>query len=474
MKSAYDKGAAYNEKRIKELESKGFNAPDEKPKRRTAELSAAAVALFTAAITDIRRAEILALYSAQRSFVQSASAAAAIYGKGGTYTVEQAVDIAQRSYLEKGIVGAVNSAGAESNIAVIAEAVVRNYEHKEALTGNGESARDYGVFTVKVSGHSGSCPKCYPWQDKVLIDDVYAGGKPDGKHELLSTAIAAGLMHYNCLHELPVFDERYDTVNFRKDIEPKDKNDEHYKRMQIQRYNERMIRQWKRVEAGSLTLTERENASRHVVAWQARQRELIKQSNAERLFLYRQSNREQIGGETKPNMPKAAQMYQNNLTINTESSIINTPIERNTAQGKSSAIIGGAELNKRQQSINVKLPEYDSRIEVPKRSVKMTDLSALSARNGAEYALFTKGNTRLIVRGSDWEVRITEETAKQMAADGWKWSGHTHLGTDRSYLTPSKGDLNILAAFGQKQSVIYNQRGEHFIFWEEDYDKKNG
>ncbi|MDR2046890.1 MAG: phage minor capsid protein, partial [Clostridiales bacterium] len=51
-------------------------------------------------------------------------------------------------------------------------------------------------------------------------------------------------------------------MTFKRDIEPKDKNDEHYKRLQEQRHNERMIRQWKRVEAGSLTLPERENAAR--------------------------------------------------------------------------------------------------------------------------------------------------------------------------------------------------------------------
>jgi hypothetical protein len=85
-----------------------------------------------------------------------------------------------------------------------------------------------------------------------------------------------------------------------------------------------MIRQWKRVEAGSLTLPERENAARHVVAWQARQRELIKESNAERLYLYRQSNREQIGGETTPKLPFAREIYQNNLTKTAESVNIGT------------------------------------------------------------------------------------------------------------------------------------------------------
>ncbi|MDR1939719.1 MAG: hypothetical protein LBQ40_02870 [Clostridiales bacterium] len=92
-----------------------------------------------------------------------------------------------------------------------------------------------------------------------------------------------------------------------------------------------MIRQWKRVEAGSLTVADREAASRKVVEWQAAQRALIKQSNEERLYLYRNSNREQIGGGTTPKMPKTAQIYRNDLTKTQNESIINIEIDKLTA-----------------------------------------------------------------------------------------------------------------------------------------------
>ena len=39
---------------------------------------------------------------------------------------------------------------------------------------------------------------CAPFVGKVLIDDVWSGGRPDGKHMLMSTAIAKGLYHPRC------------------------------------------------------------------------------------------------------------------------------------------------------------------------------------------------------------------------------------------------------------------------------------
>ena len=43
------------------------------------------------------------------------------------------------------------------------------------------------------------CPKCLPFVGKVLIDDVWSGGKKsDGPYPLMSKAIASGLYHPRC------------------------------------------------------------------------------------------------------------------------------------------------------------------------------------------------------------------------------------------------------------------------------------
>ena len=92
----------------------------------------------------------------------------------------------------------------------IEEATEIEYEDYKQL----ETAKAYKLNPlVKVSAHPSSCPLCSPWQGRVLVDDVYQGGIADGKHELLSTAIGAGLGHYNCRHNWVNYVEGLDKPN---------------------------------------------------------------------------------------------------------------------------------------------------------------------------------------------------------------------------------------------------------------------
>ena len=143
-----------------------------------------------------------------------------------------------------------------------------------------------------------------------------------------------------------------------------------------------------------------------------------------------------------------------------------TVISRNTANGKPSAIaLLGAELNNRQQKLIDQLPEYCSQVTVKKSEVSMIDLSAMTAKTGDEFAMFTKGGERLIERGNSYSVNIGIETATQMAYNGYQWSGHTHPGFDQLSLFASDGDIAILEAFDQNESVIYNSLGQYAIFY---------
>lgn len=137
---------------------------------------------------------------------------------------------------------------------------------------------------------------------------------------------------------------------------------------------------------------------------------------------------------------------------------IEQPIEqRNTGKGNANAVLTfGADLNNRQKKLLSDLPDYDSRLTVPKKSVKMSDLSALTAHTGDEFAMFTKGGERLIIRGNNIKVEIHKSDAMMLAESGYRWSGHTHPGTDFQCLTASSGDMDILACFKHTRSVIYN------------------
>ena len=146
--------------------------------------------------------------------------------------------------------------------------------------------------------------------------------------------------------------------------------------------------------------------------------------------------------------------------------MIKQPIEqRQSARGNPNAIIQyGMPLNKRQQRLLDQLPDYDSRVIVPKGTVKMTDLSALTAVTGDEFAMFTKGNERLIIRGDKESINIFESDAIKLNAQGFRWSGHTHPGLDKVSCFASPGDVGVLGCFDQEKSVIYNSKGQFEVF----------
>lgn len=97
----------------------------------------------------------------------------------------------------------------------------------------------------------------------------------------------------------------------------------------------------------------------------------------------------------------------------------------------------------------------------------MKDLSALTAYTGVEFAMFTKGSERLIIRGSSSHVNIGFAEAILLSKHGFRWSGHTHPGTDRNCSMPSTGDKEILKCFRQNISVIYDSKGQYRTFEKE-------
>lgn len=147
-------------------------------------------------------------------------------------------------------------------------------------------------------------------------------------------------------------------------------------------------------------------------------------------------------------------------------SLIDSPIEqRHNGKGNPNAInIFGAELNNRQKQLLEKLPDFDSRTIVPKESVNMADLAALTGETGNEFAMFTKHGDRLIIRGNEKMVNIDIDAAEQLAREGYRWSGHTHPGIDFLAMQPSDGDYAILDCFKQESSVIYNSKGDFRTF----------
>jgi hypothetical protein len=124
----------------------------------------------------------------------------------------------------------------------------------------------------------------------------------------------------------------------------------------------------------------------------------------------------------------------------------------------------GKPLDNRQRALLNRLPEYDSRVAVGRDDVSMMDLAALTAQEGVEFAMFTRGSERLVVRGDEKHVNIDSESAAELSAKGYKWSGYTHPGDNKRVLIASPGDKAVLGAFNQNMSVIYNSVGEYKTF----------
>jgi hypothetical protein len=96
----------------------------------------------------------------------------------------------------------------------------------------------------------------------------------------------------------------------------------------------------------------------------------------------------------------------------------------------------------------------------------LNDLSALTAKTGDEFAMFTRGSQRMIIRGGPTKVNINSVRAQELASVGYRWSGHTHPGIGDWVKTPSAGDKLILNSFKQTQSAIYDSAGKFQLFGE--------
>ena len=117
----------------------------------------------------------------------------------GAFTYEQAVDMAAKDFLNAGLNCVEYKNGRKVTAKTYAEMAIRTANARATLMAEGDKRQQLGITTVIV-GHNGSaCPLCQKWLGKVLIDDVYSGGKPtDGEYPLLSTAMKEGLFHPNC------------------------------------------------------------------------------------------------------------------------------------------------------------------------------------------------------------------------------------------------------------------------------------
>lgn len=208
-------------------------------------------ALAKATKNDLSKAEHATLRMANDKYRQIIFNAQ-VYANTGAGTYEKAVDMATRDFLSAGINSIEYKDGSRHNIKEYASMAIRTADKRAYLTGEGEKRKEWGVTTVIVKKRGNACPKCLPFCGKILIDDVWSGGVPDGKHKLMSQAITAGLYHPNCkdIHTtyfegITKYGEPYTDTEL-KQIEG-DYNEE-----QKQKYAQRQAERFDRLEKYSL------------------------------------------------------------------------------------------------------------------------------------------------------------------------------------------------------------------------------
>lgn len=444
IQAAKTEGGMAQETKILDAIRKGFPAKQ-------------AVRGGTAEFFKVNDRKLNALIEATQNDMQSAEAAvlrmandqyrkiifnAQMYANSGAGTYEKAVDMATKDFLSAGLNCIQYANGARHTIADYADMAIRTASKRAYLQGEGQKRQEWGICTVIMNKRGSPCPKCLPFVGKVLIDDVWSGGPKSGKspvtgirYPLMSSAMAAGLYHPRC--------QDHHSTYFEGISEPPDDK-------------------YTGEELKGLADQARQEAKQQYAARQ--------EKRFGRLAEYSLDPENQKKYELKRKEWKSIANVGDFdiIKIETEKkkiAMINNIETRNNTKGKPSAISRfDVDVNHRQKRLLDKLKEYDSQAIVRKNKVSMFDLSALTAQTGVEYAMFTRGAERLIIRGNKTSVNVTEKIARELYRSGYKWSGHTHPGNDVLALFPSEGDKQILEIFNQEYSVIYNSTGRFYVF----------
>ena len=162
-------------------------------------------ALLQATQNDMQRAEQAVLRRADDQY-RKIIFQSQVYANTGAGTVQKAVDMATKDFLMRGIDCIEYKNGARHTISDWADMAIKTANKRAYLWGEGQKRREWGIGLVEVIMPGGRpCPECAVWRGKILVDDVYSGGQPDGKHQLLSEAMAAGFLHPRCKDSVETF-----------------------------------------------------------------------------------------------------------------------------------------------------------------------------------------------------------------------------------------------------------------------------
>jgi hypothetical protein len=231
----------------------------------------------------------------------------------GSITLNEAIDLATRDFLDKGINCIVYADGRRVNIADYVRMALRTTSTRATLQGAAKRFAELGYDTVLISQYGGCSETCEPYQGKVYIDDVFTiwNGERSGDFGksnycdkwfmLLSVAIRGGLFHPNCRHTMGQYIEGLTKI---PQPIPAEKIREQRELEEKQRAMERKIRALKRKAEGTQDEKKVKEYKRKLREEQGKLREFIKEHDD---VLRRDYSREKIysgKGEPKQTAPR--------------------------------------------------------------------------------------------------------------------------------------------------------------------------
>ena len=231
----------------------------------------------------------------------------------GSITLNEAIDLATRDFLDKGINCIVYADGRRVNIADYVRMALRTTSTRATLQGAAKRFSELGYDTVLISQYGGCSETCEPYQGKVYIDDVFTiwNGERSGDFGksnycdkwfmLLSVAIRGGLFHPNCRHTMGQYIEGLTKI---PQPIPAEKIREQRELEEKQRAMERKIRALKRKVEGTQDEKKVKEYKRKLREEQGTLREFIKEHDD---VLRRDYSREKIysgKGEPKQEAPR--------------------------------------------------------------------------------------------------------------------------------------------------------------------------
>lgn len=318
---------------------------------------------------------------------------------------------------------------------------------------------------VYVDAHAGSRPEHAVWQgqvyaynpDGILRDGSKAGEKYDDFFNETDYGSVTGLMGANCAHHFYPYWEGDPIPEYTEPdpIEIDGKTYTYYEATQEMRRQERNIRKTKRELEAMNTLGEDTSALK---------KKLGQQEKAYRSF----SEKSKINPRNY-----ALTVYKGTskmLNQGPGQQAIKSPISsRRYSYGKASGVqFTEDKLSRKQIELMEQIKEKGKLYSFAKKDVSLNDLAAMTSASNCEFAMFTKGRERLIIKGEEHTIDISYKEIERLAKAGYRWSGHTHTGVTHDTMEASPNDKQTLGYFkkykGQTKSVIFNAGGNFIIF----------